>query len=83
MPEVNRRSAATRRVHLLGAERRHERSPVGWLACSGRPDAEMGLVSLLRLAFGGAGDGVSLTFPRVDRKNAEALAAALAPVPTA
>ncbi|WP_433553131.1 hypothetical protein ACQP08_07295 [Micromonospora zamorensis] len=46
-------------------------------------EAKMGLVSLLRLAFGGAGDGVSLTFPRVDRKNAEALAAALAPVPTA
>ncbi|MEU1585205.1 hypothetical protein [Micromonospora sp. NPDC005710] len=46
-------------------------------------EAKIGLVSLLRLAFGGAGDGVSLTFPRVDKKNAEALAAALALVPKA
>jgi hypothetical protein len=40
-------------------------------------EAKMGVVSLLRLAFGTAGDGVALTFPRVDKKNAEALAAAL------
>ncbi|MFG1837151.1 hypothetical protein ACGFH8_01795 [Micromonospora sp. NPDC049175] len=46
-------------------------------------EAKIGVVSLLRLAFGGAGDGITLTFPRVDKKNAEALAAALAPVPTA
>ncbi|WCN83252.1 hypothetical protein [Micromonospora sp. LH3U1] len=46
-------------------------------------EAKIGVVSLLRLAFDGAGDGVTLTFPRVDKKNAEALAAALAPVPTA
>ncbi|MFG3558019.1 hypothetical protein ACGGAQ_26955 [Micromonospora sp. NPDC047557] len=46
-------------------------------------EAKMGIVSLLRLAFGAAGDGVTLTFPRVDKKNAEALAAALAPAPTA
>ncbi|MFF0466163.1 hypothetical protein ACFYPX_01780 [Micromonospora zamorensis] len=46
-------------------------------------EAKIGLVSLVRVAFGNAGDGISLTFPRVDKKNAEALAAALAPVPTA
>ncbi|MFC7706840.1 hypothetical protein [Micromonospora lupini] len=46
-------------------------------------EAKMGIVSLLRIAFGTAGDGVTLTFPRVDKKNAEALAAALVPVPTA
>ncbi|MDZ5444734.1 hypothetical protein U2F26_18625 [Micromonospora sp. 4G57] len=40
-------------------------------------EAKMGVVSLLRLAFGSAGDGVALTFPRVDKKNAEALAEAL------
>ncbi|PWU48909.1 hypothetical protein DLJ46_10720 [Micromonospora globispora] len=40
-------------------------------------EAKMGVVSLLRLAFGTAGDGVALTFPRVDKKNAEALAEAL------
>jgi len=44
-------------------------------------EEQMGVVSLLRLAFGAPGDGVALTFPRVDKKNAEALAAALkAPV---
>ena len=37
----------------------------------------MGVVSLLRIAFGTEGDGLSLTFPRVDKKNAEALADAL------
>jgi hypothetical protein len=40
-------------------------------------ETKMGLVSLLRIAFGDQGDGVALTFPRVDKKNAEALAAAL------
>jgi hypothetical protein len=40
-------------------------------------EAKMGVVSLLRLAFGTSGDGVALTFPRVDKKNAESLAAAL------
>ncbi len=35
------------------------------------------LVRLLRIAFGTAGDGISVTFPRMDKKNAEALAAAL------
>ncbi|GAA2355887.1 hypothetical protein Cme02nite_48770 [Catellatospora methionotrophica] len=40
-------------------------------------EAKMGIVSLLRIAFGTSGDGVALTFPRVDKKNAEALAAAL------
>jgi hypothetical protein len=43
-------------------------------------EVKMGVVSLLRLAFA-AGEGVSLTFPRVDRKNAEALAAALPQAP--
>jgi hypothetical protein len=42
-------------------------------------EAKMGVVSLLRIAFGAEGDGVALTFPRVDKKNAEALAAALQP----
>jgi hypothetical protein len=36
----------------------------------------MGVVSLLRLAFA-QGDGLSLTFPRVDKKNAESLAKVL------
>jgi len=31
----------------------------------------MGTVSLVRLAFGQTGDGVALTFPRVDKKNAQ------------
>jgi hypothetical protein len=39
-------------------------------------EATLGLVSVLRLAFA-QGDGVSLTFPRVDKKNADALAQAL------
>jgi hypothetical protein len=42
-------------------------------------EAKMGLVSLVRIAFAAEGDGVALTFPRVDKKNAEALAAALQP----
>jgi hypothetical protein len=40
-------------------------------------EVKMGIVSLLRLGFGTAGDGVALTFPRVDKKNAESLAQAL------
>ncbi|MBN1172780.1 MAG: hypothetical protein JXA67_11450 [Micromonosporaceae bacterium] len=40
-------------------------------------EVKMGMVSLVRLAFGAAGQGVALTFPRTDRKNAEALVAAL------
>jgi hypothetical protein len=46
-------------------------------------EAKMGVVSLLRLAFGATGDGVTLTFPRVDKKNAESLAAALQQAPAA
>ncbi|GLW32610.1 hypothetical protein [Actinoplanes regularis] len=40
-------------------------------------EVKMGIVSLVRIAFGNAGDGIALTFPRVDKKNAEALVAAL------
>jgi hypothetical protein len=40
-------------------------------------EVKMGLVSLVRIAFGTAGDGVALTLPRVDKKSAEALATAL------
>jgi hypothetical protein len=43
-------------------------------------EAKMGVVSLLRLAFA-AGDGLSLTFPRVDKKDAESLARALQQAP--
>jgi hypothetical protein len=46
-------------------------------------EAKMGVVSLLRLAFGSPDDGVALTFPRVDKKNAESLAAALRQTPAA
>jgi hypothetical protein len=46
-------------------------------------ETKMGVVSLLRIAFGASGDGVALTFPRVDKKNAEALAAALRPASVA
>jgi hypothetical protein len=46
-------------------------------------EVKMGVVSLLRLAFGTPGDGVALTFPRVDKKNAESLAAALREPPAA
>ena len=49
-----------------------------WLA-----EAKMGLVSLLRVAFGTTGDGIALTFPRSDKKDAEALAAALRKTPVA
>ncbi len=46
-------------------------------------ESKIGVVSLLRIAFGTSGDGVALTFPRLDKKNAESLAAALQPAPTA
>ncbi len=46
-------------------------------------ESKIGVVSLLRIAFGTSGDGVALTFPRVDKRNAEALAAALRPTPVA
>lgn len=48
--------------------------PIGQVSLA---EAKIGLVSLIRIAFGAAGDGVALTFPRVDKRNAEALAAAL------
>lgn len=44
-------------------------------------EAKTGFVTVLRLAFA-QGGGLSLTFPRQDRKNAEALAAALRQLPT-
>lgn len=40
-------------------------------------EVKIGPVSLIRLAFGEDGDGVALTFPRIDKKNAEAFAAAV------
>lgn len=43
----------------------------------GLAEVKMGIVSLVRVAFGNRGDGVALTFPRSDKKNAEALATAL------
>ncbi|MBX6748417.1 MAG: hypothetical protein IRY85_01905 [Micromonosporaceae bacterium] len=43
-------------------------------------EVKIGMVSLIRIAFGGQGDGVALTFPRMDKKNAEAFAEALKPV---
>jgi hypothetical protein len=46
-------------------------------------EEKMAVVSLLRLAFGTGGDGVALTFPRVDKKSAESLAAALRQAPVA
>jgi hypothetical protein len=46
-------------------------------------EVKMGVVSLVRLAFGAPGDGVALTFPRVDKKNAESLAEALQQAPVA
>jgi hypothetical protein len=46
-------------------------------------EAKMGTVSLVRVAFGTPGDGVALTFPRVDKKNAESLAEALQHSPVA
>ena len=44
-------------------------------------EVKMGFVSLLRIAFGAQGDGVALTFPRAEKKNAEALAQALQQAP--
>jgi hypothetical protein len=44
-------------------------------------EVKMGVVSLVRLAFGASGDGVALTFPRVDKKNAESLVRALQQAP--
>jgi hypothetical protein len=41
-------------------------------------EAKFGTISVLRLAFAD-GEGVSLTFPRIDKKNAEQLVAALTP----
>ncbi|GAA4590201.1 hypothetical protein BJY16_009157 [Actinoplanes octamycinicus] len=46
-------------------------------------EVKWGVVSLVRIAFGTAGDGVALTFPRVDKKNAEALAGVLHQAPVA
>ena len=46
-------------------------------------ETKFGVVTLLRIAFGAPGDGVALTFPRVDKKNAEAFAAALGHAPVA
>ena len=40
-------------------------------------EAKLGTVSLIRISFGALGDGVALTFPLIDKKNAEALAQAL------
>jgi hypothetical protein len=46
-------------------------------------EVKMGTVSLVRIAFGAAGDGVALTFPRIDKKNAQQLADALQQSPVA
>jgi hypothetical protein len=46
-------------------------------------EVKMGMVSLLRIAFGAEGDGVALTFGRIDKKNAESFAAAVQSVPAA
>lgn len=46
-------------------------------------EVKMGTVSLVRLAFGMNGDGVALTFPRIDKKNAQQLADALQQSPVA
>ena len=46
-------------------------------AAIGVAEIKMGTVSLVRLAFGPNGDGVALTFPRIDKKNAQQLADAL------
>jgi hypothetical protein len=40
-------------------------------------ETKSGVVTLLRVSFGSTGDGVALTFPRVDKKNAASLATAL------
>ncbi|MFG1609559.1 hypothetical protein [Actinoplanes sp. NPDC049265] len=44
-------------------------------------EVQMGFMSLLRLGFGDAGDGISLTFPRSDKKNAQLLVDALQSAP--
>ena len=44
-------------------------------------EVKMGVVSLVRIAFGDQGDGVALTFPRTDKKNAAAIAASLGGAP--
>jgi hypothetical protein len=46
-------------------------------------EVKLGVVSLVRIAFGTEGEGLALTFPRVDRKSAEALAQALQQAPVA
>jgi hypothetical protein len=46
-------------------------------------EVKIGIVSLLRIAFGDQGQGVALTFPRVDQKNAKELVAALGNAPVA
>jgi hypothetical protein len=46
-------------------------------------EVKWGVVSLVRVAFGADGDGVALTFPRVDKKKAETFAAALGHAPVA
>ena len=42
-------------------------------------EVKLAMVSQIQLAFGTEGHGVALTFPRSDKKNAEALAQALQP----
>jgi hypothetical protein len=44
-------------------------------------EVKIGMVSLVRLAFGAAGDGVALTFARPDKKDAESFAQALREAP--
>ncbi|MEV6299913.1 hypothetical protein AB0M02_10985 [Actinoplanes sp. NPDC051861] len=46
-------------------------------------EVKMGFVSLVRIAFGTEGAGVALTFPRSEKKDAEALAQALQQAPVA
>jgi hypothetical protein len=46
-------------------------------------EVKTGIVSLVRIAFGTQGEGLALTFPRVDKKNAEALAQTLQQAPVA
>lgn len=87
--------AATRKQFVVVTDRRVIFLPQTFLGGPGKTilgelpraevslaEAKMGLVSLLRLAFA-QGGGVSLTFPRVDKKNAEELAQALQQTPVA
>jgi hypothetical protein len=46
-------------------------------------EVKFGTVSLVRVAFATPGDGVALTFPRVDKKNAQQLAEVLQQSPVA